>query len=151
MSPALARIKRGVRGAISLCGGVDGAGATAERSRSVAGDWNALNHRAFPPLDCALALDEVAIAAGNAPPIASALARELGGVFVSLPAAGATPDDLVANLLDVMDRAGQLASGVRISMSDGHCDADERAELRRLLGELCASAAGFDLVLEGMA
>ena len=50
MNPALARIKRGVRGAIAACGGVDGAGATAERCRSVAGDWNNLNHQAFPPI-----------------------------------------------------------------------------------------------------
>lgn len=55
-TPALARIKRAVRVAISRCGGVDGAGATAGRCRSVAGDWNNLNSPAFPPADCALAL-----------------------------------------------------------------------------------------------
>ena len=57
MTPGLARIKRGVRRGIELCSGIDGAAATADRSRSVAGDWNNLNSRVFPPLDRAMAVE----------------------------------------------------------------------------------------------
>ena len=47
MIAALARIKRAVREAVSGCGGVDGAGITAGRKRSVAGDWNNLNRQSW--------------------------------------------------------------------------------------------------------
>ena len=164
-SMGLARIKRGVRRAIELSGGIDGAGATAGRCRSVAGDWNNLNSGVFPPLDCAFALDEVALAFVAAPPIVSALARELGGVFVQLPvvagsvvasAVGAGAGDAlagenspVAHLLELTEQVGALASGVRISLADRQLDPGEADELRRLLGALIAAAAAFDLQLAG--
>ena len=168
-SMGLARIKRGVRRAIELSGGIDGAGATAGRCRSVAGDWNNLNSGVFPPLDCAFALDEVALAFVAAPPIVSALARELGGVFVQLPVVagsavasavgagvGACGGDAlagenspVAHLLELTEQVGALASGVRISLADRQLDPGEADELRRLLGALIAAAAAFDLQLAG--
>lgn len=150
MSAALARIKRAVRGAVALCGGVDGAGATAGRCRSVAGDWNNLNSQAFPPLDCGFALDEVALAVGKAPPIVSALARELGGVFVLLPEVDGAGDGIAAALLEIMDEVGQLAGGVRVSLGDGRCDRREAADLRSLLGVLIARASSFDRQLAGI-
>ena len=163
-SMGLARIKRGVRRAIELSGGIDGAGATAGRCRSVAGDWNNLNSGVFPPLDCAFALDEVALAFVAAPPLVSALARELGGVFVQLPVVagavgagvGACGGDAlagenspVAHLLELTEQVGALASGVRISLADRQLDPGEADELRRLLGALIAAAAAFDLQLAG--
>ena len=144
MSAALARIKRAVRGAVALAGGVDGAGATAGRCRSVAGDWNNLNSPVFPPLDCGFALDEVALAQGMAPPIVTALSRELGGVFVALPEVGGAGDGIAGALLEIMDEVGQLAGGVRNSLSDGRCDRREAGELRRLLGLLITRASAFD-------
>ena len=144
MSPALARIKRAVRGAVALAGGIDGAGATAGRCRSVAGDWNNLNSGIFPPLDCGFALDEVALAQGHTPPIVSALARELGGVFVALPEANGAEHGIAAALLEIMDEVGQLASGVRTSLGDGVCDRAEAAALRALLGVLITRASIFD-------
>lgn len=119
MTPALGRIKRGCRRAVELNGGVDGAGATAQRSRSVAGDWGNLNHAAFPPIDCALALDEVAIAQGQVPPILSALAAELGHVVIRLPDAGHGTCAISTALIEASAEFGDVANEVREATRDG--------------------------------
>lgn len=150
MTPALARIKRGVRDGVATCGGVDGAGATANRGRSVAGDWNNLNHPAFPPIDCALALDEIAVAGGKAPPIASAYARELGGVFVMLPDVAERDGHGAGDTLAVMVMAlggefGDLARSVSASLADGIYEPREAAQTLDQLHRLdavCASLRG---------
>lgn len=147
MTPARARIKRAVRESIARCGGVDGAAATAERCRSVAGDWNNLNHAALPPLDCALALDEAAAAQGQRPAICAALARELGGVFVPVPEAEGAPRAMMERFLEIVEDVGALSSGVSTSLADGCCDRREAAELRKLISALHAAAAGLDQVL----
>jgi hypothetical protein len=115
---ALARIKRAIRNTIEACGGVDGAGATTGRHRSTAGDWNNLNHSAFPPLDCALALDEVAIAKGQSPEILSALAAELKHVCVRLPDSAMQSGDLNAALIDASAEFGDIAAEIREATRD---------------------------------
>jgi hypothetical protein len=127
-----ARIKRGVRAAIALCGGVDGAAATVERCRSVAGDWNNLAHKAFPSIDLALALDEVAVARGELPPITAALARELGGIFVPHIDAAADADTLPGMVLQLMHELGDVSASMRTGMADGDLD---DAEIDRVLRE----------------
>ncbi|PKB19635.1 hypothetical protein B0I00_1874 [Novosphingobium kunmingense] len=125
MSPALARIKRQVRAAVDACGGVDGAAATAERGRSVAGDWHNLNHRAFPPLDCALALDEVAVARGLTPAILTALAAELGHVAIRLPDCGAGEDALTRAMVEASAEFGDVARALCEATRDGEIKARE--------------------------
>lgn len=134
-SPALARIKRHVRRAVELCGGVDGAAATAERGRSVAGDWANLNHRAFPPIDCALALDEVAIALGGVPPILSALAAELGCVAIRLPEAVHGECALANAMIAASAEFGDVAHEVRDATRDGAVTAAERARITDAIDE----------------
>ncbi|MCW1985356.1 UNVERIFIED_ORG: hypothetical protein M2348_001088 [Sphingomonas sp. R1F5B] len=123
---ALGRIKRAVRAAVGACGGIDGAAATVSRGRSTVGEWNALAHPACPPLDCALAMDEIAVARGELPPIACALARELGGLFV--PHIDCNADDGTGPGL-VMQLAVQLGqvSGLTSAAiaNDGVIDAAE--------------------------
>lgn len=135
MTPVLARIKRAVREAVSVCGGVDGAGATAERSRSVAGDWNNLNHHAFPPLDCALALDEVSVAQGNRPAILCAYAMELGHVVIRLPDPGVGMGGLSSALIDASAEFGDIATAVREATRDGKVCAKDRAEITHQIDE----------------
>lgn len=145
---APARLKRAVRAAIEACGGIDGAAATAERQRSVAGDWNNLNHRAFPPLDCALALDEVCVAGGRRPEIAHRYAAELGGVFVLLPPAALEGEAEAAALFEAMQEFGEVAGAIRDMLADGVREPHERdrvvreiddaqAKLARLRGIVC--------------
>jgi hypothetical protein len=129
---ALARIKRGVRAAIALCGGIDGAAATADRRRSVAGDWNNLASPAFPSLDLALALDEVAVAQGKLPPITAALARELGGLFVPHIDTLADADTLPGMVLALMHELGDVSASMRSGLEDGALD---DAEIDRVLRE----------------
>lgn len=134
MIPALVRIKRGVRAAIALCGGIDGAAATADRSRSVAGDWNALNHRALPSLDCAFALDEIAVAEGKVPPIAAAYCRELGGLFVPNIDPLADDDTLPGMVMQLMRELGDVSGELQRGLSDDN-DVDA-AEADRILQRL---------------
>lgn len=150
MTPALARIKRGVRGAIALCGGVDGAGATAARCRSVAGDWNNLNSPAFPALDCALALDEIAIAQGKAPPIVSALAAELGGLFVSLPQVAAGDGALPAQVMLLAKEFGDLSGAVSAGLADGTFSPGDAELALEQLGDVERVSATLRLALEAL-
>lgn len=129
-----ARIKQAVRRAISLSGGIDGAAATAGRQRSVVGDWNNLSHAALPNLDCALSLDEVAVATGNAPPIVSALARALGGLFVPHLDAEADEDTLPGEVMKLAKEFGELAASVSTGLADGEfSESDAEAALAELI------------------
>lgn len=145
--PARARIKRKVREAIGLCGGIDGAAATAERCRSVAGDWNNLNSDVFPPLDCALAMDEIAVALGRSPVIVAALARELGGVFVPGVDAIADEGTLTGGVMALAKELGDLAAAVNAGLADGDFSKDDAAEARAQLYDVMVVVAQMDRVL----
>ena len=124
--PALARIKRAVRSVVAICGGIDGAAATVLRSRSTVGGWNNLDTRDFPPLDCVLALDEIAVAQGKLPPIICALARELGGVFVAHidPLADEGSPPFLA--MELAQHLGEVSGEIAHSLADdGRIDAGE--------------------------
>lgn len=149
LTPAQARIKRKVRQAIHQCGGVDGAAATAERGRSVAGDWGNLNHPAFPPLECAHALDEACIAQGQVPPILSALAAELGHVVIRLPDCGEGVDALTGALIDASAEFGDIATEVREATRDGNVNAAERDRIIAQIDQAFASIARLRAVVAG--
>lgn len=154
MSAALGRLKRGVRAAIDACSGIDGAAETAGRRRSTCGEWNALNHPAFPPLDCALALDEVAVAQGAVPAIATAYCRELGGYFLPYIDPGADPDTLAGVIFELMRELGEVSARFQRGLAD-----DGRISAREAEGILCevaqldlASArlrAGLQAIIDG--
>ena len=139
MTPALARIKRGVRASIAHCGGGDGAAATAGRSRSVAYDWGNLNTDTFPPLDCAFALDEVCAALHQPPPILHAYAAELGHVAVRLPFAVIGDDALTFALVDASAEFGEIALEVRAATRDGVVEPHERDAIARRIDDAIAS------------
>ena len=142
--PATGRIKRAVRSAIHVCGGIDGSAATVERSRSVVGDWNNLARAVFPSLDCALALDEIAVSRGDLPPIVTALARELGGVFVPNIDVGADADSASGLVLVLASRLGEVASETAQDIADdGVIDAEEADAILRKLDGLDRASAQF--------
>lgn len=149
MTPARARLKRAVREDIGGCGGVDGAGATTERSRSTAGDWNNLNHDAFPPADCALALDEVCLAQGRRPAILYALAAELGHVCIRLPDPGMGADALSAALIDASAEFGDIATEVREATRDGSVSPAERDAIVRQIDEAIEALVRMRAVVSG--
>lgn len=148
MIPALARIKRAVRGAVAVCGGIDGSAATADRSRSVVGDWNNLARPIFPSLDCAVALDEIAVARGDLPPITAALARELGGLFVPHIDAGAVPGSAPGLVMQLATRLGEVSSVTSLALAnDGVIDAAEADAILRALDGHDRASAQFRQVL----
>lgn len=147
MIAALGRIKRAVREAIGACGGVDGAGMTAGRSRSVAGDWNNLNHSAFPPLDCALALDEVAVTRGDGTPILSALAAELGHVLYKLPEVQAGPSDLSTALIDACAEFGDISDAIRAALADAKVCATDSTRITKQIDEAMQSLVRLRVVV----
>lgn len=147
---ALARLKRAVREAIRTNGGVDGAAATVDRSRSVAGDWMNLNHAAFPPMDKALALDEIAIAKGELPPIACAYARELGGVFVPNVDCCADEGSLAGMVMQLSKELGDLAGAIGEALADGEVRPEEADAALRELDDMVRKQAQLKAVLEGI-
>lgn len=145
--PAVARLKRAVMRAIELNGGIDGAAATAERKRSVAGDWHNRNHAAFPPLDCAFALDEVAVIQGQYPPILSAFAAALGHVVVRLPEAGGD-DALTHALIECSAEFGDVAQEVREATRDGEVSPRERERIITAIDEAITALVAMRQGLE---
>lgn len=131
---SLARLKSAVRRAIGLNGGIDGAAATAQRRRSVAGDWNGQNTGVYPPLDCAFLLDEVAVISGQHPPILTALAAELGHVVIRLPECGGD-DQLAHALIDASAEFGDVAQEVREATRDGSVSPRERERIVSAIDE----------------
>ncbi|MFC0684648.1 phage regulatory CII family protein [Novosphingobium clariflavum] len=150
MTPTLARIKRRVREAVELCGGVDGAGATAGRHRTTAGDWGNRNHRAFPPVDCALALDEVCISLGQGAPILSALAAELDHVCVRLPDGAVQSADLGAALIDASAEFGDIAAEIREATRDHKVCAQDRDRISLQIDEALASLVRLRFVVNSI-
>lgn len=139
MSPALARIKRGVRSAIAACGGIDGAAATAEKSRSLAGNWNNRDLADTPVLADAFALDEAAMIAGRGTPILSALAGELGHVAIRLPDPSLGGEKLTAALVEASAEFGDVARAVCEATRDGSVDAREADTIARQIDEATAA------------
>lgn len=145
---ALGRIKRAVRAAVGFCGGIDGAAATVSRGRSTVGEWNALAHSAYPPLDCALALDEIAVSRGELPPIVVALARELGGVFVPHVDACADQGSAAGLVMQLASRLGEVANETAADIADdGVIDAIEADAILRKLDAMDRVSAQFRQVV----
>ncbi len=139
------RIKRVTGELVRAVGGIEVAAADLVRGKSTVHRWTDRHDT-----EHFLNVDDCATLEAQAPRplVTELLCRMAGGVFVTLPQGEDGGGDAIAGaLLGVMDEVGQLASGVRISLSDGHCDPGEAATLRGLLGELMARAAAFDLLL----
>lgn len=124
---ALGRLKRAVRTAIGLNGGIDGAGATTGRARQTTGGWNNLNDSALPTLDSAVALDEVAIANGHRPEILCAMAGELGQVVIALPHAIGSHDDLVLQMAEATGDFGDVANALTRALANHKIEGGEDA------------------------
>lgn len=139
---AVARLKRAVRAAIHACGGIDGAAATVDKSRSLVGNWNNLNQGDMPTLGDALAIDEIAIAAGKRPEIASALARELGGVFLPLPRTDGASAPLAMRVIELAKELGDVSARIGEALADGEVTPREanaaEAEVDDLIERACA-------------
>ncbi len=142
MTAALGRIKIAVRKAIGLSGGIDGVAPTVGRSRSTAGGWNNLNTSDFPPLDCALMLDEIAVAQGQLPPMTVALARELGGMFVPNIDFGADEGSPAFLAMQLAQHLGEVSGEIARSLADdGHIDALEAGRVMDRLADHDRTAA----------
>lgn len=128
MTPALARIKRKVRECIGLNGNISGAMATVSRGHSVVGAWHNTADATFPPLDHAVALDEVAVIQSGTAPILEAYAAELGRVCLVLPEAPVAPERVESALIAASAEFGDIAHAVTAATRDGKvcgkdCDA----------------------------
>jgi hypothetical protein len=124
---AAARLKAGVIAAVSICGGVDGAGATVDKSRQLAGKWHNQNDDAMPRVDDAFMLDQVAVLQGQRPPILSAYAADLGHVVIRLPDSAGGVDALSVALIDASAEFGDIATELREATRDHEiCKRDRR-------------------------
>lgn len=146
--PVLGRLKQAVKVAVSNCGGVDGAAATTEKSRALAGNWHNLNQPDTPVLADVLQLDEISISQGKRPPILSALAAELGYVAIRLPDVEIGVDALTGALIDASAEFGDIAHAVRDATRDGAVKAKERDRIIQQIDEATASLAVLRAVVE---
>lgn len=113
-----ARLKRALRAAIHGCGGIDGAAATVEKSRSLVGSWHNINQDDLPTLADALAIDEIAVIEGKRPEIVAAMARELGGVFLKLPQVLDDGHGLVLRVCELAKELGDVSARVSEAVAD---------------------------------
>lgn len=141
MTPELARVKRAVKGAVELCGGVDGAAATTGKGRSTCGRWINRNDADTPTLESALALDSIAVGMGHEPPIVAAMAREVGGAFLRLPEAPSINSEWFERLGRFSSEVGDTMRGIASALADGKFDAAEREEQIKQIDEVLAVGA----------
>lgn len=144
-------LKLAVRDTIKACEGIDKAGRAAGRSQSTAGLWNNLSGRDMPPVDCAVAIDSLAIANGAAPHITAAMAAELGQVLVALPAAPMTADCWNRTLADLANEHGDLLAGLLRDLADRKIAPHEAAARRRDAQALLTVIVEVDLRLRAIA
>lgn len=150
MTPAQARLKSACKVAVQLCGGKEGAGATADRGPSVAGDWGNVNHRAFPPADCALALDEACVAMGKLPPILRAMAAELGFTLIALPSGNAAEGELGMLVMALAEELGDVSARLREALADGVVRPREAAAIDAEVGDLIDRAVQLRALLRAL-
>lgn len=137
---AFARIKRAVRQAISACGGIDGAAATIEKSRSLVGSWHNPNQHDLPTLADAHAIDEIAVIDGKRPEIVSAMARELGGVYLQLPQVTGNGETLALRVCELAKELGDVSARVGEAVSDGAVTPREAASVETEVDDLIERA-----------
>lgn len=130
LSPAArGRAKRAAARAVSLAGGIEAAALGVGRAKSTVGRWHALNDSDLPPVDAALALDEIALACAQRPAFADWLCAELGGVFLPLPQGDAGAAALLGDAGRIAEGAGACVVAIAAAVTDGRVDAAERREL----------------------
>lgn len=146
-------LKLAVRDTIKACDGIDKAGQVARRSQSTAGLWNNLSGRDMPPVDCAVAMDALAIANGGAPHITAAMAAELGRVLVDLPDAATTTACWNALMADLSSEGADLLGGLLRDLSDRKIKPHEaqarRADTRALLAVIVEADQRLRAIAEG--
>lgn len=142
-APVFARLKRACRAAVGLSGGVEGAAATCGKASSTSGNWNNRNLPDLPTLGDAFLLDEVAVMGGERPPIATALAAELGGVLIMLPEGARGPGELGLMLLEATHELGELAQTSRAALADGKVDGLEPAAIEAEADDLIERAVAI--------
>lgn len=143
-------LKIAARKAIAACGGIEKAAAAASRQQSTAGLWNNLNQRDLPPVDCALAIDELAVANGGAPAITAAMAAELGQVLVALPT-GAAAACWHGAIADMATEHADLLGGLLRDVADSKIKQHEAEARRRDAQALLAVVVEIDLRLRAIA
>ena len=144
---AAARIKQAVRRAIALCGGIEGAAATVEKSSTHVGRWNALNEDSYPTLPDAQALDEIAVAQGKVPAILSKMAAELGHVCIRLPDAPHGSDRVTEAMIAASAEFGDVATALRDATADGNIDGGESGAIVEQIDQAIASLSHMRVLL----
>lgn len=148
VTPQKARVKRVTRSAIECCGGIEAVVAMdGMRGKSQVSRWHALNEPDLPPVDCAAAMDAVAVAEGREPPFATFFAQEADRVLIAPPAVEPGRAGWLARMSSLATASGELHSEFCDALADGRlCDHDRdelRAEVRRLMTELAATDAAL--------
>jgi hypothetical protein len=126
LTPAAgARVKRGVKAAIVANEGIDEAKKVVKRERSTVGRWLNRNDPDTPPLDAAIALDDVALRAGAGAPILQCYALELGGVVFFPPEAPIGEGEFFERLASFSAEVGDVFQTASASLADGKLTDDE--------------------------
>lgn len=142
-----ARLKQAVRRGIALCGGIEGTAATVEKSTSHVGRWNSLTEDSFPTLPDAHAIDEIAVAQGQVPPILSKRAFELGYVCIRLPEASRGADRVTEAMIEASAEFGDVATALRDATADGKIEGREPELIVAQIDEAIASLSRMRALL----
>ena len=146
-------LKLAVRDTIKACEGIERAGRAAGRSQSTAGLWNNLSARDMPPVDCAVALDSLAIANGGDPHITAAMAADLGRALVELPDADTARTCWHRIMADLSTEGADLLTGMLRDLADNRIKPHEaqarRQDVRALLSVIVEADQRLRAIGEG--
>lgn len=146
-------LKLAVRRTIDACRGIEKAAVAAGRQQSTAGLWNNLDKRDMPPVDCAVAMDALAIANGEDAHITAAMAADLGRVLIDLPDAETTAACWNRLLADLATEGADLLGGLLRDLSDQKIKPHEaqarRADARALIAVIVEADQRLRAIAEG--
>lgn len=147
MTPRGARLRPGVIAAIEASGTIAKAAAQVGRQKSWVGEWNTLHGEAFPPIDAAVALDAVAVAKGDLPPITRLMAAENGFLLIR-EATAEGEGDLTDHWCAVTREASDVMAALVEAERNG-LDPKRRAIAIDEARQLQEAAASLVALLEG--
>lgn len=141
-------LKKAVREAVTLLGGIDGVAPLVDRTRSTVGRWVNINDCDMPPMDAAFAIDQALVFTGRPPMVARCLARLLGATLVSGTTESATAINLLSAHGNIVREGGDVQVAIAEALADGTIDPAERNKIRNEIADNIDALHALDNLLQ---
>lgn len=152
MKPESIGLKLATADMIKGVGGLEAAAGFCRVGKSVLGEAQSVScPERFVAVDVVADLEPLARDRAGWPHVTRALCRQMGGVFVLLPASEPAREDLIGSVGRVSKEAADVVQSVCAMLADGKIEAPEIAASRVQIAEAVAMLLSVDQQLATMA